>query len=225
MDTPKFSHLNRVPLFDGLSSDEFETLSTVVQTSTFPKSRLVILAREEGDSFFIILRGRVKVAISGTDGREMILSVLGRGEFFGELSLLDGRPRSASVTTLEETTLLVLRRSDFLRILNEQPSLAIKLIVGLASRLRKADMQMANLALLGITDRISNVLLGLAQDHGVQTDEGVLIQNRPTHQTLAGMSGTARETVTRVLKRLEAAGYIRSKGRQVLILNQDLVGK
>ena len=221
MDAATLEHLRRVPLFDGLSEDEHQTLAKVVQTSTFPKGRLVILANEEGDSFFTILRGRVKVAISGTDGREMILSVLGKSEFFGELSLLDGRPRSASVTTLEETTLLALRRSDFLRILNQNPELAIKLIVALASRLRMADLQMANLALLGITDRISNVLLGLAEDQGVPTDDGVLIKKRPTHQIIAGMSGTARETVTRVLKRLEAAGYIRTQGRQLLILNQD----
>ena len=136
------------------------------------------------------------------------------------MSLLDGRPRSANVTTLEESNLLVVRRPDFLRALQYHPGIAIKLMVGLASRLRKADRQITGLALLGIADRLCSVLLTLAEDQGSETEEGLVIRDRPTHQVLASMAGTARETVTRVMGRLEDEGYLRVRGRELVILKR-----
>ena len=151
----------------------------------------------------------------------MILSELGPGEFFGDMSLLDGEPRSANVTALEETEALVIRRPDFHRALRQYPSIGVHMMVTLASRLRQADYQTATLALLGIADRISTVLLSIAEEEGVETDEGIVIRRRPTHQMIANLTGTARETVTRVMTRLSDAGYIRSRGRELVILKQD----
>lgn len=213
--------LKRVPLFENLTDAELSSLAEVTQIRTFPKDNMIIWARDEGDSLFVTSSGRVKVSVMAKDGREMILSELGPGEFFGDMSLLDGQPRSANVTTMEETEALVIRRSDFLRALQTYPSIAVQLLVVLASRLRNADRQTANLALLGIADRICNVLVGLAEEEGVQTEHGYVIKNRPTHQTLANMTGTVRETVTRVLRRLEENGYIKTQGRELVILKQD----
>ncbi len=216
--------LRRVPLFESLEHDELAGLASVTRLQKFARNVLVILAEDQGDSFFIIQSGKVKVSVTGADGREIILSLLGPGEFFGELSLLDGHPRSADVTTVDGTVLLVIRRRDFLRVIDEHPVIPTHLMVTLASRLRKSDRQVAGLALLGIAERISSVLLTVAEEQGERTEEGIVIKKRPTHQVLASMAGTARETVTRVMKRLADEGYIRTDGRKLIILKQGRNG-
>ncbi|MDA0709577.1 MAG: Crp/Fnr family transcriptional regulator [bacterium] len=213
--------LKQVPLFANLTGQEYEMLAGAMMVRKFPKDCMVIWAEDEGDSFFVIQSGSVKVTVNASDGREMILSSLGPRDFFGDMSLLDGEPRSANVVTLSVTEALVLRRVDFLKALQRHPTIAVHLMVALASRLRKADHQTANLALLGIADRISQVLMEIAAEQGVKTAEGIVIRKRPTHQTIASMSGTARETVTRILKHLSDDGYIRSRGKELLIVKRD----
>jgi len=212
--------LKQVPLFANLTEAEYGMLAEVMTVRKFPKDCMVIWAEDEGDSFFVIRSGEVKVTVNASDGREVILSSLGSGDFFGDMSLLDGEPRSANVITLTPTEVLVLRRVDFLRALHNYPSIAVHLMVALAARLRKADHQTANLALLGIADRICHVLMEIAEEDGVETPDGIVIHKRPTHQMIASMSGTARETVTRVLKRLSEEGYIRSQGRELVIVKR-----
>ena len=213
--------LKQVPLFANLTEAEYGMLAEVMTVRKFPKDCMVIWAEDEGDAFFIIQSGEVKVTVNASDGREVILSSLGVGDFFGDMSLLDSEPRSANVVTLSPTEALVLRRADFLQALQRHPSIAVHLMVALATRLRRADHQTANLALLGIADRICHVLMEIAEEEGVETEEGIVIHKRPTHQMLASMSGTARETVTRVLKRLSDDGYIRSRGRELVIVKRD----
>ena len=214
--------LKRVPLFEELSDDELDALSQVALLRTFPKDRVVIMAEEEGDSLFVIHDGQVKGSMVSEDGREVILSILGEGNFFGEMSLLDGHPRSANVTTTQETELLMVRRADFLRFIQKSPKTAIKLLSVLASRLRVTDRKIEGLALSDVTGRITQTLLQLADEQGVPTQEGVVIKDRPTHQDLANMSGTTRETVSRILRRLENQGYIVPRGRDLLIVGTDL---
>ena len=213
--------LRRVPLFEGLKEEDLEAIAKVTITRSFSKDQVIILAEEEGDALFIIHTGQVKVSIVSEDGREVILSMLGEGAVVGELALLDEKPRSANVVATEDTELIMLRRSDFLRLIFKIPKIAISLLAELASRLRKTDRKIEGLALLDVTSRISETLLQLAEEQGEQQNEGIFIANRPTHQHLANMSGTTRETVSRVLKRLEGQGYIVCKGRTITILRED----
>ena len=217
--------LKKVSLFEGLDENELTALASSTVVRTFPKDNVIILAEEQGDTLFVIQRGRVKVSIVSEDGREVILSSLGEGDFFGDMSLLDSKPRSANVTATEETELLMLRRGDFLHLIKNIPQIAIKLLAVLAGRLRKTDRKIEGLALSDVTGRITQTLLQLAEDQGVYTEKGVHIRNRPTHQDLANMSGTTRETVTRILKRLEKQGYIISSGRDMIILKEELSSK
>jgi CRP/FNR family transcriptional regulator/CRP/FNR family cyclic AMP-dependent transcriptional regulator len=212
--------LKQVPLFEELSDYELNTLSEVAMLRVFPKDRIVIMAEEEGDSLFVIHQGQVKVSIVSEDGREVILSILGEGNFFGEMSLLDGNPRSANVTTTQETELLMIRRADFLHI-QRSPQTAIKLLSVLASRLRKTDRKIEGLALSDVTGRITQTLLQLAEEQGSPTPDGILVKDRPTHQDLANMSGTTRETVSRILKRLENRGYVVPRGKDLLIVGTN----
>ena len=215
------SFLRKVPLFEGLKEEELEAIASVTVTRSFSKDQVIILAEEEGDALFFIRTGQVKVSIVSEDGREVILSILGKGNFFGEMSLLDGFPRSANVTTMAETELLMVRRADFLHFIQNSPQTAIKLLAVLAQRLRKTDRKIEGLALSDVTGRITQTLSQLAEEQGVPTPEGILVKNRPTHQDLANMSGTTRETVSRVLKRLESHGYITCSGRTIIILKEE----
>lgn len=217
----EISLLRQVPLFEGLDDEQLDAIALVTITRRFDKDQVIILAEEEGDALFIISSGRVKVSIVSEDGREVILSLLGTGSVFGELSLLDGKPRSANVVATENTGLYMLRRSDFLQLVYKVPQIAVGLLAELAARLRKTDRKIGGLALLDVTSRISETLLQLADEHGTETDDGVLLKSRPTHQQIANMSGTTRETVSRVLKRLEKQGYISTEGRTITIVHEE----
>ncbi len=218
MDT---SFLRKVPLFEGLKDNELDALAQVTVTRTFSKDNVIILAEDEGDALFIIKNGQVKVSIVSADGREIILSLLRNGAVFGELSLLDGKPRSANVIATEKTDLVMLRRADFLQLVSRTPKIAISMLAELASRLRKTDRKIEGLALLDVTSRISETLLQLANESGIEAEDGIILEHRPTHQQLANMSGTTRETVSRVLKRLESQGYIKCNGRKIKILREE----
>ena len=215
--------LRNVSLFRGLSGEEIEAVAKNTTSRQFGRGSTIILAEQQGDAFFIIQKGRVKVSVSREGGREVILSLLGVGQVFGELSLLDGKPRSADVTATETTELIMLKRPDFLRLITEKPSIVIGLLTELASRLRKVDYKIAGLALHDVTNRVSKTLLHLASEGGEQQEQGVLLKNRPTHQQLAQMSGTTRETVTRVLRQLEEQGYIECAGRNIVILSDATI--
>lgn len=223
MDNASF--LRKVPLFEDLSQKELAELGAVTVRRSFGRDAYIILAEEQGDTLFVIREGQVKVSILSAEGREVILSLLGPGAVFGELSLLDGKPRSANVVATEDTVLIMLRRADFLQLIHRAPQIGIALLAELASRLRRTDRQIEGLALLDVTSRISDTLLQLAADRGVETAEGVAIQCRPTHQELANMSGTTRETVSRVLKRLKSQGYIACQGRTITILREESWGR
>jgi len=212
------SFLRNIELFHSLNDQELEDLAAVTTTRGFGRNSVIILAEDQGEDFFIIRRGQVKVSIVHEDGREIILSLLGEGDVFGELSLLDGRPRSATVIALQPTELIILSRLHFLRLIHKHPHIATAMLAELAGRLRRTDLQIEGLALFNVASRVSKTILRLVLDKGVKTEEGVLLKNRPTHQQLARMAGTTRETVTRVINRLEKEGYIACRGRDILIL-------
>ena len=213
--------LSNVPLFEELEGKDLDAIAKVAISRSYSKGSIIILAEEEGDTLFIISQGQVKVSIVSEDGREAILALLGEGAVFGELSLLDGKPRSANVVATEATNLYMVRRSDFLQLLYKVPQIAVGLLAELASRLRKTDRKIEGLALLDVTSRISEPLLQLADEQGEEQKTVIMLKNRPSHQQLANMSGTTRETVSRVLKRLESQGYITTRGRSIMVLREE----
>jgi CRP-like cAMP-binding protein len=214
------SFLRQVPLFGGLKDEELEELAGLMQMRRYKRGSFIVLAEEQGDEFFVIRKGRVKVNIVHADGREIILSLLDQGEVFGELALLDGRPRSANVVALETTELAVLRRESFVKLLHENPRIAVPLLAELAGRLRRTDVQIEGLALMNVASRLARTILQLVVEKGRETEEGMLLEKRPTHQELARMTGTTRETVTRVMGRLEREGYICCQGRRILVYKE-----
>lgn len=219
----KTSALKSVPLLSSLQEQELEAIAAVSTIKHILENVAILRVDEEGDTLFIILHGRVSVTKHSDEGREVILSILSDGEFFGEMSLLDGKPRSATVIATEPTELLLLRRADFLLCLSRHPQIATKLLSALAYRLRRTNRQVESLALLNAYGRVAGVLLQLAEDQGecVEGSCRITISERPILQEIANMAGTTRETVSRILNDLEKRGYLERDGRRITIVDQD----
>jgi CRP/FNR family cyclic AMP-dependent transcriptional regulator len=209
--------LRTVPIFSELSDPDIGSLARLATRRRFPKDTVVFFENEEGDTFFMIVEGRVKVTILGDDGREIILSVLGPGDFFGEMALLDNEPRSATTIAVEETELLTLQRADFQSVLSDNRSITSALIKVLTARLRRANHQISTLALLDVYGRVARVILDMAREEGKRLKDGRIAFRRATHQEIANRIGTTRETVTRMLKDLERQGLIHVDGKEIVL--------
>ena len=209
--------LKTVPIFSELSDADTDALARLTTRRRYPKDTVVFFENEEGDAMFMILDGRIKVTILGDDGREIILSVLAPGDFFGEMALLDNEPHSATVRAEVQTDMLILGRAEFARCLPENSSLSYAIMRGLVQRLRSADRQIESLALLDVYGRVARVLLDMAKEEGRRLKDGRIAFRRATHQEIANRIGTTRETVTRMLKDLERQGLIRIDGREIVL--------
>jgi CRP-like cAMP-binding protein len=202
--------LASVPLFSTLNRTELESFAELTREKFYPRGSVILFENDPGDSLFVVRQGRVKVVLIGEDGREVILGVLGVGDHFGELSLIDDRPRSAHVIAMEDAHLLVLRRDDFRKRVELSSAVAWSLLTELSRRLRRADEKIGGLVLLDVPGRIARLLLDLAQEAGVDTIEKPL-----THQTIAQMIGASRETVSRAMKDFQDAGWITVERRRI----------
>jgi CRP/FNR family cyclic AMP-dependent transcriptional regulator len=213
VDTTDF--LSTVPLLSGLDASEIARFAELTRERAYPRGSIIVFEDDPGDSLFIVRAGRVKVVLIGEDGREVILGILGVGDHFGELSLIDGQPRSAHVIAMEDTQLIVLRREDFRRRVEESPAVAWALLVELSRRLRRADEQIGRLVLLDVDGRIARLLLDAAAESG-----GTTIEKRLTHQTIAQMIGASRETVSRAMRSFQDRGLISVHRRQISIADR-----
>jgi CRP-like cAMP-binding protein len=209
--------LRTVPIFSELSDGDITSLAGLSSRRRFPKDTVVFFENEEGDFFFMILEGRIKVTILGDDGREVILSMLGPGDFFGEMALLDNEPRSATAIAVEESELLQLHRTDFQTVLTDNRSIQSALIRILTARLRRANHQISTLALLDVYGRVARVIVDMAREEGRRLRDGRIAFRRATHQEIANRIGTTRETVTRMLKDLERQGLIHIEGKEIVV--------
>lgn len=218
----KLATLQKIPLFFGLSEASLSRLEALVRERALERDQLVIRQSEPGNSMFVILEGRVKVSLHGDDGKEVILSVLKAGDFFGEMSLLDGQPRSANVSTLEPTRLLVLERSALLQILKHEPEVGLTILAEMSRRLRVADQNIKSLALLDVYGRVARAIRVLCREEGKQAGTNVIIENRPTHQDLAARAGTSRETVSRIVGDLIRAGFITMDAKRLIVHDEFL---
>lgn len=214
MDNAAF--LRSIPLFSRLDDAELQRFGEVTREKNYPKGSVIVFEDDPGDSLFIVRDGRVKVVLIGEDGREVILGVMGVGEHFGELSLIDDQPRSAHVIAMEETNLLVLRRDDFRRRVESNPAVAWSLLSELARRLRRADAKIHGLALLDVPGRIARLLLDFAEE-----GRGDTIEKPLTHQTIAHMIGASRETVSRTIRDFQIQSLIRVERRRISIANRE----
>ena len=190
-------NLSSVPLFIDLDDVELENVEEHCTPRKYPKNSMVILEEEFGDIIFIILTGTVKITRVNDEGKEVILALLGGGEIFGEMAILDGEARSANALAQEDCELLAIQKSEFLNLLRRNFKISFALMCELAKRLRKSDQQIEALSLSDAEHRIGVSVLNLAEDMGVIRKGQVTIDKLPFQQDIANMSGTSRETVSR----------------------------
>lgn len=213
----ELSFLENVPIFADLEEPELKTIEKLGLRKKYKKGNIVVLEKEMGAALFVIVSGKVKIVRTDEDGREVILSIFGPGEFFGEMSLLDGLARSASVVALAKAELFMIHRRDFLKLLHEHPQVAISLLGELTTRLRKADTQIKSLSLKDASGRVANVILMLADDIGVFRKGKVEIDELPLQQDMANMAGTSRETVSRMIHQFIREGHLQLEGNKLTI--------
>ncbi|MEX2182730.1 MAG: Crp/Fnr family transcriptional regulator [Gemmatimonadaceae bacterium] len=218
MSTADF--LSTVPLFKSLAPNEVAAFSLLAREKTYPKGSVILFEDDPGDSLFVVREGRVKVVLVAEDGREVILGILGVGEYFGELALIDDQPRSAHVVAMEDSTLLVLRRDDFRKRVEQNPAVAWALLIDLSLRLRRADEKIGSLVLLDVPGRIARLILDAAAEAGSDVIEAAL-----THQTIAHVIGASRETVSRAMREFVESGWITTERRRIRVTDRPALEK
>jgi CRP-like cAMP-binding protein len=205
--------LASVELFGEMIEEEIDDLTALAQIKKLPKDTTVFHAGDPADAVFVVASGRVKVVITSSDGKEFILTVLGAGQVFGEMALLESAPRSASVVTLSAVEVLVINRVDFQRLLESNPRISLRLMAILSRRLRRANSKMESLAYMDVAGRLARYLLDLARDHGQRLGNGWVVVRRPTHSDIAHSIGTSRETVSRLINEFEEGFGLVNKGK------------
>ncbi len=213
------SPLKSVSLFTDLDDKSLARLESLLSVKRYKKNNLIIFEDDKGLNLFIINQGRVKISRISEEGGEVILAILGEGEFFGEISVVDGLSRSATVTSLDEVELLVMKREDFLGALQEHPQVGIALLRELAGRIRKSDAQIKSLSLRNARGRVATTLIRLAEDIGRVREGKVIIPELPLQRDLANIAGTSRETISRVIASLEKDGHCYKKENSLVFDN------
>ena len=216
--------LSQTPIFTGVAPAALEDLARRVQVRTRPSSTVIVAQDEPGDAMFVLVSGKAKVVLFGESGRELLLRTLEPGDVFGEMSLIDERPRSANVVAVDDVTLLVLDRDSLRAHLGAHPQTALKLLTELTTRLRQADETIANLALFDVEARLTRTLERLATETGERTAEGLILPRRPTQQEIANMVGSCRETISRTFTSMVKRGLLQPRGR-ALVLTRALLDR
>jgi CRP/FNR family cyclic AMP-dependent transcriptional regulator len=205
----------KFPLFADLDDRELQAIAAVAKPRRYAKDDVVFYADESGDIFCLIREGQVKVTMISPEGKEIILALLGPGDFFGEMSLLDDEKRSATVVATEPLELMTIWRNDFLQILTENFDITKKVLAELSRRLRNASSRIESLATMDVYGRLARFFLDLAKEQGKVLDNGYVAVTRPTHQAIANMIGTSRETVSRLIHDLMRQNLLMSEGKTI----------
>jgi len=210
--------LRNVPLFSVLPEHQLALLTSVVSRKRFSRSTAIIAAGDATDSLYVVISGRLKVMISDDEGREVILSMLGPNEYFGEMGLIDDHPRSASVVCVEPCEVLALSKRDFKKCLEDNFEMAMTVMRGLVKRLREADRKIGSLALMDVYGRVARLLLEMSET----VDGQKVVTRKLAKQDIAKMIGASREMVSRVMKDLQTAGAIEVRGGSIFLKDSIL---
>lgn len=212
----------KVPLFKNLDEQEMTAVIQVMVERAFKDGQIILHEDDdESHTFFIIYSGTVHIAVMSPEGKQTILATLRKGDFFGEMAILEGEPRSASVVAAGDCKLLMLYRKPFLDILEKFPKMTIQMLIEMSKRIRRSNRHINTLSLMSVYGRVAEIILQLAKDQGERTGGVIVIPDRPTHQILADMAGTSRETVSRILSQLQKKQLIAVDRKNLVILDEE----
>ena len=205
--------LRTFPLFHGLSDDTLANVAHAAVMRRIPRGQSVVHAGDRSDFVYFVLTGSLKVVVSDEDGREVILSILGQGELFGEMGIFGEQPRSASVLAVTPADLVMIAKHDFRRIMQDNFEVAWRIMGNLAERLRNADRKIESLALMDVYGRVARLLLEMSED----VNGDAVVVRKITKQDIAKMIGASREMVSRVMKDLSTQGLIEETDRGIVL--------
>jgi len=214
-DTP---NLARVPLFAELDEESLKELSAVARKRAYRQGEIIFHRDDPGQVLYIIKEGKVKISLTSPDGQEVSLTVMGAGECFGELAILDGEPRSTDAVALERVEGYTLQRQDFINVVMSHPKIAVQVMKVISQRLRQADQQIEDLLFLDVYGRVAKKLLELSEMHGVSTSQGIRIELRLTQSELASMVGASRESVNKVMGYFTDKRYIMTDKHKITLM-------
>jgi CRP/FNR family transcriptional regulator, cyclic AMP receptor protein len=217
--------LTETPLFRALDAEAQQSLESSMAEVRISRGQSLFEEGDPGDRLYVITEGKIKLGRTSPDGRENLLAILGQGEMFGELSLFDPGPRTATATAVTDVTLKGLGHDDLQPWLTGRPEVATQLLKALARRLRRTNEHMADLVFSDVPGRVAKQLLDLARRFGQQTDEGVRVTHDLTQEELAQLVGASRETVNKALADFASRGFLRLEGRAVMILDVERLSR
>jgi CRP/FNR family transcriptional regulator, cyclic AMP receptor protein len=205
------------PLFEAMKPDELDEVLKLSSERRVPRGTSLVQKGDAGSSMMAVLTGRVRVSSVSAEGKEVTLKVINPGEVFGEIALLDGKPRSADCSTIEDTTLLVLERRHFLTFLHRNEDLYLRLIAVLCEKLRRTSMALEELALFDLPARLARVLLKLAADYGRQAGKDIRIEVKMSQRDLSNLVASSRESVNKQLRVWRDDGVVDLDGGYLIL--------
>ena len=223
--TPEENVVRTAPLFTALDDASAVSLRASMDSVKIAKGSILFAEGDEGDHLYVIVEGKVKLGTSSGDGRENLLSILGPGEMFGELSLFDPNPRTSTATAVTDAKLLSLGQAKLIPWLADHPPVALHLLAALAQRLRRTNEAVGDLVFSDVPGRVAKALIDLGERFGKQTDEGLFIHHDLTQEELAQLVGASRETVNKALADFAGRNWLKLDGRAVLITDVERLSK
>ena len=217
--------IRKAPLFTALDDAASASLFANMVSVKITKGTILFAEGDGGDQLYVIAEGKLKLGTSSGDGRENLLSILGPGEMFGELSLFDPGPRTSTATAVTDAKLLSLGQEKLLPWLVENPKVSLQLLAGLAQRLRRTNEAVGDLVFSDVPGRVAKALIDLGERFGKKTDEGLFVHHDLTQEELAQLVGASRETVNKALADFAGRNWLKLDGRAVLITDFERLSK
>ena len=217
--------VRRAPLFTALDEAAAVSLRASMDTVKIAKGSILFKEGDDGEHLYVIIDGKLKLGTSSGDGRENLLSILGPGEMFGELSLFDPGPRTSTATAVTDAKLLSLSHEKVIPWLKQNPEVSLQLLTRLSQRLRRTNEAVGDLVFSDVPGRVAKALIDLGYRFGKTTAEGLLVNHDLTQEELAQLVGASRETVNKALADFAGRGWLKLDGRSVLITDVERLGK
>ncbi|MEK7389149.1 MAG: Crp/Fnr family transcriptional regulator [Elusimicrobiota bacterium] len=217
--------LKKIPFLSALSAKHLREVYRLAHELSLDRRQSVFSKREDADAMFIVLSGRVKIFTNSASKKRKTFAYLKEGEFFGEMALVEGTTRTAAAQAVEPSRLMVIRKTDFQRLLSREPRLALYLLRTVSARLRRANEEIEGLLFRNILGRVAKAMLDLSRRSGEERNGAVILKERYTQQELADIVGTTREPLTRALSSLRRAGLVELRDERYLIPSTDKLAR
>ena len=217
--------VRRAPLFTALDEAAAVSLRASMDSVKIAKGSILFKEGDDGEHLYVIIEGKLKLGTSSGDGRENLLSILGPGEMFGELSLFDPGPRTSTATAVTDAKLLSLSHEKVIPWLKQNPEVSLQLLMRLSQRLRRTNEAVGDLVFSDVPGRVAKALIDLGDRFGKTSPEGLLVNHDLTQEELAQLVGASRETVNKALADFAGRGWLKLDGRSVLITDVERLSK